>query len=225
MPGRLFRYYQRSRLVNINTNVIVAGMLALIPTAGMVRLSKVFITTDQKWVYTGISVGADIIADVAIYYALHWVANHWRPLRGRSHHERRKLEAKPPPFLKDASLVQFERALLSPLYYITAALLMQFVQHQGVKAYWAVFIAFPTGLMLTRVIHTLWGLRSGTFLDHEAQEERRNRRKGQTRSLDSNAGDGSQPRESERGEVARPSADSADDAVDQEPDRERVSTS
>jgi len=176
MPTGLFRYYQRSRLVNINANVIVAGMLALLPTAGMVRLSKVFITTDQKWVYTTIAVAADIIADVAIYFVLHWVANHWRPLQGRSHRERRKLEAKPPPFLRDATLVQFERALLSPLYYITAGLLMQLIQHQGIKAYWAVFIAFPTGLLLTRVIHTIWGLHSGTFLDHDKQQERRARR-------------------------------------------------
>lgn len=166
MPGRLFRFYQRKRIVNINANVIAAGLLALIPTAIVVWTFKHFRPDHPAWVYTGVSVITDILADVTIYFLLHWVANHWRPVAGGSERERKKLEAKPPPFWKDASLVQFERALLSPLYYIVAAGLMQILQAH-MHAGWAVLIAFPSGLLATRALHTVWGLRTGRFRDHD----------------------------------------------------------
>lgn len=167
MPSRLFTLYQRKRIININANIIAAGLLALIPTAAAVWIFKLSVPPQDPWIYTGVSVIADIIADVTIYFLLHWVANHWRPVRGGSEHERAALEAKPPPYWKDASLVQFERALLSPLYYIIAAGLMQLLQTQfAMRAGWAVLIAFPVGLVATRILHTIWGLRTGRFREH-----------------------------------------------------------
>ncbi len=172
MPGRVFRFYQRKRVININANVIAAGLLALIPTVGAVWFFKHLVPDQPAWVYTGVSVIADIFADVTIYFLLHWVANHWRPVAGGSEREKQKLEAKPPPFWKDASLVQFERALLSPLYYLIAGGLMQILQAH-MHAGWAVLIAFPAGLVATRILHTIWGLRSGTFRDHDTMAHNR----------------------------------------------------
>lgn len=172
MPSRLFRYYQRKRIININANVIAAGLLALVPTAAIVWTFKHLNPGEPAWVYTGVSVITDILADVSIYFLLHWVANHWRPVAGGSERERQKLAAKPPPFWKDASLVQFERALLSPLYYIIAAGLMQYLQ-EHVHAGWAVLIAFPAGLLVTRALHTVWGLRTGRFRDHDMMAHNR----------------------------------------------------
>ena len=116
-----------------------------------------------------------MLFDVTLYYMLHWVANHWRPVRGRTDAERRALEAKPAPFIKDATVVQIERALLSPLYYIIAGGLMH-----GLQVWWklgpsvAFAIAFPCGLLVTRVLHTLWGLKTGRFRDHHEMPHNQN---------------------------------------------------
>ena len=174
MPHRLFRLYQRKRIVNINANVVAAGLLALIPTAIVVHLAELRWPEAPGWAFPVLAVGADIFWDVTLYFGLHWLANHWRPFRGRTEAERKALEAKPPPFMKDATLIQFERAILSPLYYLTAAGLMKLLQLGDVRPGLAVLIAFPAGLILTRVLHTVWGLRSGSFLDHEERERRRN---------------------------------------------------
>lgn len=174
MHRRLFHYYQRKRIININANIIAAGLLALIPTTGIVWLAKLFIDEDRSKTFTAISLVSDIVFDVIIYYALHWVANHWRPLRAGTERESRELSAAPPPFMRDASLIQFERALLSPLYYLTAVGLMQYLQDvQDVRPGFAVLIAYPAGLSVTRIVHTLWGLRSGTFLSSAEREAKR----------------------------------------------------
>ncbi len=175
MPVRLFRLYQRKRIININANIIAAGLLALLPTAGIVWVARNLIESENAWLFTLISVMADICADVSIFFALHWVANHWRPIPGKTKKERAALEAKPPSFIRSASLVQFERALLSPLYYLIAASLMRFLLHHGYQAEHAVFIAFPTGLIITRIVHTIWGLRTGLFRDHEEMEHNKAR--------------------------------------------------
>ncbi len=173
MPERLFRLYQRKRIVNINANIVASGLLALLPTALIVHLTEVQWPDAPGWMFPVLAVAADIFFDVTLYFGFHWIANHWRPFKGRTEDERRALEAKAPPFLVDATLVQIERAILSPLYYLTAAGLMKLLQLGGTRPGWAVLLAFPAGLILTRVIHTIWGLRSGRFLDHEERERRK----------------------------------------------------
>ncbi|MCA9300181.1 MAG: hypothetical protein KDA28_14005, partial [Phycisphaerales bacterium] len=79
MPVRLFRLYQQRRIVNINANIVAAGFLAMVFAAVPVHFS--YLVTEDKLAITVIGVVADIVFDVAIYYALHWVANHWKPLR------------------------------------------------------------------------------------------------------------------------------------------------
>lgn len=174
MPRRLFRYYQRKRIVNINVNIVAAGLLALALMSVVVWTAKLFVDESRAAVFTAISLVSDIVFDVVIYYVLHWIANHWRPLRGRTEHETHELSAKPPPFMRDASLIQFERALLSPLYYLTAAGLTYWLQvAHDVRPGFAVLVGYPAGLVVTRTVHTIWGLRSGRFLSHAEREARR----------------------------------------------------
>src|SRR5262245_26294593 len=112
---RLLRWYQR-RIVNVNVNIIAAGILALGITVGVMHTLDRTFHFGNKAVISGLTFVVDLIADVAVYYLLHWVANHMP----------RQTERIINPayadmsFLKDASLVQFERALLSPLLYIIA---------------------------------------------------------------------------------------------------------
>jgi hypothetical protein len=173
MPQRLFHLYQRKRIININANIVAAGLAALLPTALVVHLVEVQWPAAPQWAFPFIAVGADIVFDVMIFFGLHWIANHWRPFRGKTDAERIALTAKPPPFMIDAAMLQVERAIFSPLYYLTAAGLMKLLQVWGLGAGVAVLIAFPTGMLVSRVAHTIWGLRMGRFLDHDERQRRR----------------------------------------------------
>lgn len=156
----LWRLYQR-RIINVNINIAVAGFLAMAPTVGIIHLMTTLthmpepedMSQGQKLFINGMTFIVDIFFDVVIYYGLHWLANHspWR--------SEKLADASKPQFLKDASIVQFERACLSPLFYVIALggqnLLMQF----NVDAAAATAICFTAAILVSRVLHTLWMLR------------------------------------------------------------------
>lgn len=172
MLARIAAYYAR-RIVNVNVNVVAAGLLSLVPVLACVRLtewalSKGYVDGDKLHVSDKVLIGAvtlvaDLTFDVLIYYALHWLANHAGWLKD---HRLKQIEAvadaavESSPFFKDATRVQLQRAVLSPLLYVmllgTQQLLMQ-VHH--VQATWATVIAFAVGIGSARVVHTLWMLR------------------------------------------------------------------
>lgn len=168
MPDRLFRLYQRKRVININFNIIMSGLLSTAAVAGMLVFMKSVLGTQwPSWAYTAFSAAADLVLDVAIFVGLHWIANHWRPLQGTSEREQEQLAAKPPDAVRDAAQLQIERAIISPLYYIIAVAGTEMLQQQfGWHPAAAVSAAYPAGLVVTRTIHTIWGLRSGTYRDH-----------------------------------------------------------
>ncbi|MEL7472000.1 MAG: hypothetical protein AAGK04_01680 [Planctomycetota bacterium] len=172
MPQRLFRLYQRKRIININANVIVAGLGSTAVVMVLLAVLKHYVGTSwPTLVYSAFALGADILLDVAIFTGLHWVANHWRPMKGRSQKERLELGAAAPPHLEDTAQIQLERAVLSPLYYVIATFGTELIQRLGLEPYWAVGIAYPIGLVITRLLHTWWGIRSGTFQDHHIREK------------------------------------------------------
>jgi hypothetical protein len=173
MPIRLFHLYQRKRVININVNAVAAGLLAMLPAGGVVWYAERILPAEPHWPFPLIAIGSDVVFDVVIYFALHWVANHWRPSKSRDERAQKALEAKAPPFLRDAVLVQIERAVLSPLFYVIAGGLMHFLQVQGLRPSTAFLVAFPFGLVATRIVHTVWGLKSGSFKDHDQREKSR----------------------------------------------------
>lgn len=158
MPRSLFHLYQRSRVFNINFNVITAGLLAILFAKYPVHVVSDWIGPEHKFLITLCAAVIDMIADVILYYALHWLANHWRPASRRP-----KVRKSNRAFFKDATLIQFERAILSPLYYVVAGGLMYLLQHQGIKPSWAFVWGFASAIIVTRVVHTIWGYRTGRF--------------------------------------------------------------
>lgn len=160
MPRRLFDLYQRKRVFNINANILASGLMAVLIAKYPVLYIGRLIGEEHPVLITLAAGAIDMVVDVLLYYALHWFANHWNPPW------KRHKKAKPSrSFLHDASLVQFERTLLSPVYYLVAMSLMYYLQLRGVAHSWAFVLAFASGLMVTRVIHTVWGLKSGRFDD------------------------------------------------------------
>ena len=173
MPDRLFRLYQRKRIININANVIIAGLGSTAVVMVLLAGLKHFVGTSwPTWGYTAFALGADIVLDVAMFSALHSVANHWRPLKGKSGKEKLELGAAAPPHLEDTAQVQLERMVLSPLYYILASIGTEFAQRRGLLPYWAVAIGYPIALLATRTLHTWWGLKTGTFHDHHIRAKK-----------------------------------------------------
>ncbi len=154
MVAFLGRWYAR-RIVNVNVNVVLAGFLAGALTVIPVHLTH-YVGVNAAWAIAFVAVGSDIVLDVAIYYALHWLANH-TPNRHR---------APPPPgvarlgFLRDATLVQFERAMLAPAYYLLFFWTIQIMVQRGIAREWATIVGVAVGLASTRLLHTLWMLRS-----------------------------------------------------------------
>ena len=66
--------------------------------------------------------------------------------------------------------MQFERAILSPVYYLTAMGIMYALQASGRPYGESFVVGFVAGIVVTRTIHTIWGVRTGTFRDKEREE-------------------------------------------------------
>lgn len=210
MPSRILRFYRRNRVVNINVNIIVAGLAAIALAKGPIYLAaphvKKFAAEHglrESISQTVVAAGIDVAFDIVIYFALHWWANHFRKEPAGT--------ATPPPtphdvsglgvevtiadsppgaivtpdpaalvkraahgpwlrfvdFLTDAIRIQAERTVLVPIFFLIATLLMAWLIERGWTSSWAYVIAFTTAVFSTRIIHTVWGLYSGSFKSRE----------------------------------------------------------
>lgn len=159
------------RIVNVNVNIVLAGFLALGPTLLVVKLVEHLfkagfhpnerLRIPDKAAITGVTFLADLVFDVAIYYLLHWLANH-------SHKRKRQVQLETiaeaaienVPFFKDATKVQFQRLVLSPLLYLLflgGQFLLMTVFH--IRPVLATVIGFAVGITAARLVHTVWMLR------------------------------------------------------------------
>lgn len=163
MPQRVFQFYQRKRVVNINLNILAAGFIAIALAKLPVMYVSAWIGPDHKLLISVIAYAIDTVLDVMVYYGLHWIANHWNP---NGHHVKSEQRPRKRRFLHDATRVQAERAALVPLFALIALGGMWALQtYAGVSASWAFVFAFTSAMLTTRVVHTFWGYRSGTFKD------------------------------------------------------------
>lgn len=164
------------RIVNVNVNILAAGAAALGITVAVMHALEVsgwlarlsgwtsawhvgvlgYDIQVEKCVVSVLTFVVDLIADVLVYYGLHWVANH---MPGRK--EKRRSHAYADlSFMRDATLVQFERALLSPVLYIAALGLQNKLLHEGHGVAFATTVGFTVGLVLSRTLHTMWMIRA-----------------------------------------------------------------
>ncbi len=162
----LARLYAK-RIVNVNVNIIVAGLLAMMLTLIPVHLSHNF--THDHWAILGITFISDLFFDVLIYYALHWLANHtrWRHTFGLENPE----VSRPAVFFRDATIIQAQRAVLSPILYSIFLGLQLYLLKQDVPREWAAVAGLSSGILCTRVIHTIWMVHSQRQLAKKATKE------------------------------------------------------
>lgn len=164
----LGRLYAR-RIVNINVNIVLAGLMALVPVFIVTKVVHSFAFDDrpadqllfwEKKVFGGVTLLTDIVADVTFFYLLHWLANHWPKKLPGGKLAQVAGDASAPGYFKDATLVQIERMVLSPLLY-TIWLVTQFIlMREGVSPAWAMVWGFCVATAIIRTLHTLWMLRT-----------------------------------------------------------------
>lgn len=207
----LARLYSR-RIVNVNVNIIAAGLLALVVTAVFMHyfvdwqwhevISR-WTRLNSKVVITATTFLVDLIADLAVYYVLHWYANHApgriqklahvekmhdlvNPEFAKPAFTKESIAASPlspqrikavatgkkdtgltKAFVRDATKVQVERMILSPILYVIALGGQHALLHAHMPVAWATAIGFGAGILVTRILHTIFMWR----------EERANARK------------------------------------------------
>lgn len=149
----LARLYTR-RIINVNVNVVLSGVLALVPLSLTVHLATNILGLQHKLAISAITFFADITFDVLIYFILHWLANHSSLFSRFSDPAMMQ-----PSFFRDATVVQFERAVLSPLLYAVALGLQALLIHRGVGPVYATIVSFSIGIAVSRVLHTIWMLK------------------------------------------------------------------
>lgn len=167
MLSQIGKFYAR-RVINVNVNILLAGLLALLPTVVIVHLATS--GGDQSWaarkalyfgvstelVINGVTFVSDLIFDIAILYSLHYLANHWP----RAWHLRKEARDKPHlTYWADATLVQMERMVLSPLMYGLFLGVQHVLLHQGVGPEISTVAGYIAGGAVTRTLHTLWMVR------------------------------------------------------------------
>ena len=163
MPQRVFKFYQRKRVVNINLNIVAAGFLAIALAKFPIMYIGNWIGPEHKLIIAAIAYVVDTVFDVLVYYALHWVANHWNPNGHLPKHDDRPKSRR---FMHDATRIQAERMALVPIFILIGPGGMWALQKfADISHSWAFVIAFVTAIITTRIIHTAWGLRTGTFKD------------------------------------------------------------
>ena len=79
----LVRLYKR-RIINVNVNIVLAGIFALAPVAAVVELlhryafgNRDVLTALENGIISAVTIVTDIVSDVTCFYVLHWLANHW----------------------------------------------------------------------------------------------------------------------------------------------------
>ena len=174
MPDRLFKVYQRKRVVNINANVIAAGLLAIALAKFPVAWVAELIGREHKFLISLAAYFIDMVFDGVVYFALHWIANQWKPGDPAPVDKARVRR-----FFVDALIVQGERFALVPVFAGIAIGGMYWLQHNtDIKVGWAFVITYVTAILITRVLHTIIGYQTGTFDDtRHAKKERIMRRK------------------------------------------------
>jgi hypothetical protein len=165
----LARLYSR-RIININVNIILAGVLALVPVAIVVNLihqiafhGRGELSSREHAIISGATLITDIISDVTFFYLLHWLANHApSKFQGGKMVKLAEIagEHAAPGYFKDATLVQIERMVLSPLLYAIWLAIQNILISQHVEPTRATVFGFLIATTLIRTAHTLWMLRA-----------------------------------------------------------------
>jgi hypothetical protein len=144
--------YITFRVININVNILLAGLISLALAGPFVRLTTFYLHSDRaialfSFVLDGIF---DFAAFISLHGAVYLALKH-----------RKKIESR--PFFKDIAEIQSHRIILSVVFFVLAVGGHLFWMHHGLERTHAFMISYGTALILVRVLHTRYGVNSGLF--------------------------------------------------------------
>lgn len=154
LATRWFEAYQARRVVHINVNLVVAAVLSMAATSGVLAATR-------PWLDGAVGVAAftavvDGVLDVVAFAALHaWVSR-----RGWD-----RLQTQHGSLVGDTARLQMHRFVLAPLFYVVSVGGHGLLVSAGVDRIVGAWVAYMGALMLTRTLHTTYGLRHGLFDD------------------------------------------------------------
>lgn len=70
-------------------------------------------------------------------------------------------------FIRDATTIQLQRACLSPLFYLIAAAGQWLMLHEGIARELSVVVPFALAIVITRLIHTYWMIKTDPIVFEE----------------------------------------------------------
>jgi len=150
---RAVAYWYARRIINVNVNIIAAGLLALIPVSICVHFIHSTRFIENGKAIAAITFVLDIVFDFSIYFCLHYLANHGPFRKLVSHNPAYRGMS----FLHDAGLVQMQRAILSPMLYVIWLVTQHYlIDETSIGAGWATAIGGVIGIGTSRVLHTIW---------------------------------------------------------------------
>jgi len=169
---RLLKLYQSRPLLSTNANIVLAGLLAIAIAAYPVHVVNGWITetwgdrlhrNDLKLVRTVTATALDGIVDILLFFGLHWIANHWRPNGHHCEKDKIRYSKNKGAFLKGAGRIQLERIAMGPLFYLLAMGGMFGLLQTGMSDWLAFMISFTSAIAITRLLHTLYWIRTKRF--------------------------------------------------------------
>lgn len=84
-------------------------------------------------------------------------------------------------FIRDATTIQLQRACLSPLFYLIAAVGQWFMLHEGMARELSVVVPFALAIVITRLIHTYWMIKTDPIVFEEWAEATQRRHESHAR--------------------------------------------
>ncbi len=147
---KLLQQYYNSRLLHINGNIVFAGLLSTLVVARFIDMLTSWTNTISYIVV--LTAVIDAVLDVGIFSWFHRLST----TRATKRHKQRH-------FVTDVATIQFQRVILSPLYYVLAVTFQGMLLTQGMARAGSVVVAYIGALLLTRIVHTIWGLKTGLF--------------------------------------------------------------
>lgn len=148
----MIRHYKK-RIVNINSNIIIASLTSIFLAAYPVSLTKTFIDSMVGLLLSAFLI--DAIIDLGIFGTLHYVSNYTKKNRKK--------------FGRDLFTIQIHRAILSIIFFLIAVGLDFVLMVNGIERTASFVISYTIALIITRSIHTIYGLRKGIFKNENYQ--------------------------------------------------------
>lgn len=151
MIRRAWAGWRRHRVVHVNGNILLAGILSAAGTSVVLELTRSLVT--HPLLVTGLTVVVDGVLDALAFALLHHLASRagWKPERGS--------------LARDTATIQLQRLVLVPLFFLLATGTQWLLLVAGLDRIATVWIAYLGALLVTRTLHTAHGLRTGLFRD------------------------------------------------------------